>query len=197
MTDLLIGGRYNWKGQPEHLVYMGYNWSGNGFWHQFALVNDPEVVWCEVLPTDTDSFEKSKIEGAAPMSDKPYLRNLKTREGYDIWDKLCAVPRYGFIHSPDNSRVLKAEGLGNWIDRHAAQEVVDEAQDELNGLRASRAADKARIAELESAVESAADIAGQYGDALVGGGLREDAVKVWDRERQYRNLLDAAQQSKE
>lgn len=131
------------------------------------------------------------------MSDKPYLRNLKTREGYDIWDKLCAVPRYGFIHSPDNSRVLKAEGLGNWIDRHAAQEVVDEAQDELNGLRASRAADKARIAELESAVESAADIAGQYGDALVGGGLREDAVKVWDRERQYRNLLDAAQQSKE
>lgn len=63
-------------------------------------------------------------------------RNIQTREGYEYWDKLCAIPRYGFIHSPDNSRVLKTEGIGNWIDQHAAQEVVDQAQDEINGLRA-------------------------------------------------------------
>lgn len=66
------------------------------------------------------------------------VRNVKTREGYDYWDKLCAIPRYGFIHSQDNSRVLKAEGIGNWIDQHAAQEVVDEAQDEINSLRQQR-----------------------------------------------------------
>ena len=70
------------------------------------------------------------------------MRNIKTREGYDYWDKLCAIPSYGFIHSPDNSRILKAEGLGNWIDQHAAQEVVDAAQDEINDLRA-------RLAQLE------------------------------------------------
>lgn len=64
------------------------------------------------------------------------VRNIKTREGYEFWDKLCAIPRYGFIHSADNSRILKAEGIGNWIDMHAAQEVVDGAQDEINGLRA-------------------------------------------------------------
>ena len=67
------------------------------------------------------------------------VRNIQTREGYDYWDKLCAIPRYGFIHSPDNSRILKAEGLGNWIDQHAAQVVVDDAQDEINILRGQRA----------------------------------------------------------
>jgi len=75
----------------------------------------------------------------------------QVREGYDIWDKLCAIPRYGFIHSPDNSRVLKAEGLGNWIDRHAAQQVVDQAQDEVNELRARCAAKDARIKDMEGA----------------------------------------------
>lgn len=62
-------------------------------------------------------------------------RNIKTREGYDMWDKLCAIPRYGFIHSPDNSLILKAEGLGNWIDRDEAMKVMDDAQSKLNELR--------------------------------------------------------------
>lgn len=52
-----IGGRYNWKYQPERLIYMGYNWSGNGKWHQFALVDNPEEVWCEVQPADLAMFE--------------------------------------------------------------------------------------------------------------------------------------------
>lgn len=78
-------------------------------------------------------------------------RNIETREGYEYWDKLCAIPRYGFIHSPDNSRVLKVEGIGNWINMHAAQEVVDAAQDEVNGLRAEKA-------ELLAALERLADL---------------------------------------
>lgn len=76
------------------------------------------------------------------------VRNVQTREGYDYWDKICAIPRYGFIHSPDNSRVLKAEGIGNWIDMHAAQEVVDAAQDDINGLRAERDKLRAQLKEL-------------------------------------------------
>ena len=63
------------------------------------------------------------------------MRNTKTREGYDYWDKLCSIPRYGFVHSPDNSRVLKVEGIGNWIDRDEAQVIMDEAQEEINILR--------------------------------------------------------------
>jgi hypothetical protein len=65
------------------------------------------------------------------------MRNVKTREGYEIWDRICALPRYGFVHSPDNSRVLKVEGIGSWIDMYEAQRIVDDAQGEVNVLRAA------------------------------------------------------------
>lgn len=58
-----IGENYNWKGQPEMLVYLGHNWSGNGYWHQFAKVDDPSVVWCEVLESDLHMIEKSIVIG--------------------------------------------------------------------------------------------------------------------------------------
>ena len=54
-----IGGKYNWKGQFERLVYLGHNWSGNGYWHQFAKVESPDVVWCEVLESDLHFFEET------------------------------------------------------------------------------------------------------------------------------------------
>ncbi len=63
------------------------------------------------------------------------MRNIKTREGYEYWDKICSLKRYGFIHSHDNSRVLKVEGIGTHIDMYEAQQVVDEAQDEINSLK--------------------------------------------------------------
>jgi hypothetical protein len=58
------------------------------------------------------------------------------REGMEYWDKICSVKHYGFIHSPDNSRVLKVEGIGSWIDMYEAQNVVDAAQHEINDLKA-------------------------------------------------------------
>jgi hypothetical protein len=64
------------------------------------------------------------------------MRNIKTREGFDYWDKICSLKHYGFLHSPDGKRVVKTEGIGNWIDKHEAQQIVDQAQDEINGLRA-------------------------------------------------------------
>lgn len=57
-TGMIIGGRYNWKYQPERLVYIGRNWSGNGYWHQFELVGVPGV-WCEVLDSELKMFEES------------------------------------------------------------------------------------------------------------------------------------------
>lgn len=57
--QMKIGGRYNWRNQPERLVYLGCNWSGNGYWHQFALVDEPDVAWCEVLDADLARFEES------------------------------------------------------------------------------------------------------------------------------------------
>ena len=54
------GTKCNWINQPERLIYLGYNWSGNGFWHQFSKVDNPDVVWCEVPDSDFDRFEETK-----------------------------------------------------------------------------------------------------------------------------------------
>lgn len=53
------GGRYNFKNQPERLIYMGHNWSGDGYWHQFAKVEKPEKIWCEVLTRDLHMLEET------------------------------------------------------------------------------------------------------------------------------------------
>ena len=72
-------------------------------------------------------------------------RNFKTREGYDIWDKLCAIPKYGFLIGPSGG-VVKVLDIGNWIDRDEAQRVVDEAQSEVNLLREERDQLRAELA---------------------------------------------------
>lgn len=61
IKQFTIGERYNWIGQPERLVYLGHNWSSNGYWHQFALVGDKsQKVWCEVLTADLHMIEETK-----------------------------------------------------------------------------------------------------------------------------------------
>lgn len=73
------------------------------------------------------------------------MRNVKTREGFEYWDKICSLKHYGFLHSPDGKRVVKTEGIGNWIDKFEAQEIVDQAQDEINQYRAERDALQQRL----------------------------------------------------
>mgnify|MGYP001773508983 CR=1 FL=1 len=76
------------------------------------------------------------------------MRNIKTREGYEYWDKLCAIPNHAFLFSSDGKRIIATPGMGTWIDQHAAQEVVDAAQDEINALRREMAALKRDCKEL-------------------------------------------------
>lgn len=52
--DLEIGGRYNWRNQPERLIYRGKK----GAWHQFSKVGKIEV-WCEVLSPDLHMLEST------------------------------------------------------------------------------------------------------------------------------------------
>ena len=59
-------GRYNWKNQPERLVYVGRNWSGNGYWHQFEKVDAPGRVWCEILDGDLHMLEVTPAVESAP-----------------------------------------------------------------------------------------------------------------------------------
>lgn len=73
-------------------------------------------------------------QGERPACNGP-VRNMKTREGYDVWDKICGLVTHAFLLSPDGKRVQKTPGMGNWIDRHEVQEIVGDAQSELNKLR--------------------------------------------------------------
>lgn len=65
------------------------------------------------------------------------MRNIKTREGFEFWDKMNALPRYAFLLSPSGKSVQKFEdqAMGNWIDVHEAQKVVDQAQEAISELR--------------------------------------------------------------
>ena len=54
-----VGSNYKWKHSSEILVYLGYNWSGNGYWHQFSLVETPDEVWCEVTTEDICLLEET------------------------------------------------------------------------------------------------------------------------------------------
>ena len=53
---MVIGGKYNWIGQPERLVYIGKS----GSWYQFAKVGTPDYVWCEVLVKDLHKLEPTQ-----------------------------------------------------------------------------------------------------------------------------------------
>ena len=57
-----IGGLYNWKGQPERLVYMGARrYLGDPRpWHRFAKVEAPHVCWTEVLTSELAMLEETK-----------------------------------------------------------------------------------------------------------------------------------------
>lgn len=57
---LIRGERYNWKNQPERLVYIRVKEYPYGdCWHQFALVESPFKVWCEVKDYQLDQFERT------------------------------------------------------------------------------------------------------------------------------------------
>jgi acyl dehydratase len=53
---LKLNGKYNWKNQPERLIYVGKK----GSWHQFVKVDSPLKVWCEVLDEDLHMLEETK-----------------------------------------------------------------------------------------------------------------------------------------
>ena len=56
-----IGERYNWINQRERLIYKGHNFSGNGYWHQFVLVDSPDKIWCECLTSELSMIEETKL----------------------------------------------------------------------------------------------------------------------------------------
>jgi hypothetical protein len=90
IENLVIGGRYNFKNQPERLIYIGMSEPRNGSWRQFALVQKPDAVWCEVLDKDLHLLEVTKgniimdsREQFEKMCKETFLKCM-TKEEYSI-----------------------------------------------------------------------------------------------------------------
>ncbi len=88
-----IGEKWNWKNQSERLVYLGLGSGGSAGWHQFALVNNPDVVWCEVLERDMHMLERT-IDDACPGLD-------------DLEDELLPDPRIRSPRKYDGSTLIR------------------------------------------------------------------------------------------
>ena len=53
---LNIGSKYNWIGDSKIMVYVGKK----GYWHQFAPVEYPNLICCEVLSSHIQYLEQSQ-----------------------------------------------------------------------------------------------------------------------------------------
>ena len=59
-ADLVKGRHYRWKSDAVNtMVYMGFNWSGNGYWHQFERISQPGVIWCEITSRELEMIEET------------------------------------------------------------------------------------------------------------------------------------------
>lgn len=114
-------------------------------------------------------------------------RNIKTREGYEFWDRLNAIPHYGFLLNQKGNGVIRAEGVGDWIERHAAQVVVDDAQSEVNVLREENAKLQAEVTALSKNV---VEFTREDFDATLNN-LRRMGASIDGDNAYKRDLLDA------
>jgi len=60
--ELVNGEEYKFKHQQERLIYVGCNWSGNGYWHQFEKLSNRGVVWSELQGVDIELIGPSLKE---------------------------------------------------------------------------------------------------------------------------------------
>lgn len=59
-SELVINNKYRWVNQKERLVYLvtRHYYPDRQTWFQFALEENPEKVWCEILEDDLTSIER-------------------------------------------------------------------------------------------------------------------------------------------
>ncbi|WP_053076066.1 hypothetical protein [Pseudomonas weihenstephanensis] len=66
------------------------------------------------------------------------MRNIETREGYDLWDKAHELPRFNFWRGGEDEKgsvIRVPEKHGNWINFNDLTTLADQYQDEINSLR--------------------------------------------------------------
>jgi len=147
---LRIGGRYNWKNQPERLVYMGLCEPRNGRWHQFAKVDAPGVVWCEVLDSDLSRFEETQaVSAAAPeaVAEVAYGKyGNRLMWAYDGAQESIPIGTKLFTHPPAASE-REGEDAARYrlLRRGQHWSMIDGIGDTLRGEQLDAAIDVQRL----------------------------------------------------
>jgi hypothetical protein len=184
-VNLIKGNRYNWKNQPERLVYIGMCDPRNGHWHQFAKVESPEVVWCEVLASDLHMLEETKDQPMTNITiDRALLeRYLGMREGdwvevgHELRDILAQL-------APE----VEAESRANDL---ASTALVTELREELADLK--RDAERLDFMIVERAFVDSRRSENGHAEYFVSW-----PAAFFSQSRAYRNereAIDAAKQS--
>lgn len=104
--EFKIGGKYNWRNQPERLVYMGSKRYPNGIWYQFALVESSDKVWSEVRGNELSSFEETLQEKFVSLSDTEILNFIESDSGkklFNVGSKWYSRKEYMWPHKKHNS----------------------------------------------------------------------------------------------
>jgi NTP pyrophosphatase (non-canonical NTP hydrolase) len=74
--ELKIKGKYNFINQSERLIYLGADFQGRGRWNQFAKVEEPLVIWSELLDSDLHMIEETVDEPAAEKCDSDHTNEI-------------------------------------------------------------------------------------------------------------------------
>lgn len=120
-----IGGRYNWRSQPERMIYTGMCEPRCGRWHQFERVGVPGFVWCEVLGADLHMLE----ETASPDGVAPSDQTKESKHGR--LDEFRPAVRGGMVVGGDAGRPVAGSELSSVADKLWASEAVMSLNAEL------------------------------------------------------------------
>lgn len=88
-------------------------------------------------------------------------------------DQIERLDRFGFIHNRDNTQIVAANRLGNWIDRHKVRAIASQADNYIYNLRQ----------ELQSMVDQTTPLVPIVGDPKLSRQLALEEVRI------QRNLL--------
>lgn len=130
------GGKYRFKYKSEAnlepITYIGHNWSGNGYWHQFEKNGK---IWCELRDSDLDLIEpveEIKLTKENKM-DKPNIDLTKIKveeleevtEGYWPCGEWMIVPIASLVKDiEDKFDVIKVYFISNKFSNKAFGEGV-------------------------------------------------------------------------
>lgn len=126
---LVVGGFYNFKSQPERLVFLG----SAGQWCRFALVEKPEIIWCEIPQCDLWLIEATGEPATETKVASDNVVNLASAPTTDKAVHLSLASRMRNVVKKDNlpdnhALATAARELENAAEQHFDLDAISTCQ---------------------------------------------------------------------